>query len=523
MPRDHALPNTYHVCVSDPESPDTQAKTVVASHPPSVRSVVMLGALVLCSLVTACRPDIITQSASKERQLSESGVSIKPIIDQANCGVAIKTRNAVRVGVLERKGLELPLPSLQSFDRGSVTRTGLHFQKYTIRTTTDGHASEVTLACLVPYDATYEKQFDHVIREYGSKLPWTLLATKLAAVENIQAPPIFMAISAMEKYLLAKAGRTIAMNPPPGARIESVLGAGKLLPVSASLSLSSTEWVPASASHDPQVLPGITVTAYPDAWVFNNFWVWDFGGRLVFFNDYVNVTYNTSASCPPASDFYGAMDAEYAKLTTASQQQNDLTNALDVAELTCKKNGDLALCVDFFIMADRSFVFEGDARPFNSEAPYSASRVQLYINPSNCEWTTHYNSTRVYGTSTVKDSSDSVWDPSRDVTCARGADGTISITGRFYNNFCKWRSVACPVIDAFIQLRPNSNMPGGYDAYFKRDGFPSMGLYNFDNATGTFKKIHEDPERIRSHTLNFTALIGSWKQTVKLPVGCERL
>jgi len=66
-------------------------------------------------------------------------------------------------------------------------------------------------------------------------------------------------------------------------------------------------------------------------------------------------------------------------------------------------------------------------------------------------------------------------------------------------------------------------MPGGYDAYFKRDGFPSKGLYNFDNATGTFKKIHEDPEKIRSHTLNFTALIGSWKQSVKLPPGCDRL
>lgn len=129
-------------------------------------------ALVGCVFASACRSEMITQSVPTENRIPEAGTPVKPIIDKANCGVVIASQSGVRTGVLKRDGINLPLPSILAHSELSNARTSLRFQRFLLRSSINGESANITLACLLPYDATYEQKFADVIQEYGPRLPW---------------------------------------------------------------------------------------------------------------------------------------------------------------------------------------------------------------------------------------------------------------------------------------------------------------------------------------------------------------
>src|SRR5690606_19643825 len=79
----------------------------------------------------------------------------------------------------------------------------------------------------------------------------------------------------------------------------------------------------------------------------------------------------------------------------------------------------------------------------------------------------------------------------------------------------------CPTIDIELFFNENSSKPGGYDAYWVRDGFPSMGIYVRSDDNQSWHTLAEDPERIKSAWLNWLALKDGFLQNVNLPPGCN--
>jgi hypothetical protein len=190
----------------------------------------------------------------------------------------------------------------------------------------------------------------------------------------------------------------------------------------------------------------------------------------------------------------------------------------------CERMPSKPICIDFFIMNYRTFIFGGDDRNFDPYAGINASRAHVYVNPSTLQWEVKINSTRVYpgGDVRILDRHDSVgvFKPDEDVIVTRAPDGHIEVKVRFYNNYCKFRSLQCPSIDATIHLISNPSYPGGYAVSWKRDGFPSMGIYNLAADGTTYIKMAEDPERIRNPWLNWIGLINGRRSSNQLPPGC---
>jgi len=113
----------------------------------------------------------------------------------------------------------------------------------------------------------------------------------------------------------------------------------------------------------------------------------------------------------------------------------------------------------------------------------------------------------------------SLFDPGQDIKVLP-TPGGFMVEATFLNNFCQWRSL-CPTIDIELFFNENSSKPGGYDAYWVRDGFPSMGIYVRSDDNQSWHTLAEDPERIKSAWLNWLALKDGFLQNVNLPPGCN--
>lgn len=95
----------------------------------------------------------------------------------------------------------------------------------------------------------------------------------------------------------------------------------------------------------------------------------------------------------------------------------------------------------------------------------------------------------------------------------------IHVKATFRNNFCFVRA-ACPSINAELWLIPDATKSGGFDVRWKRDGYPSMGVYRTLDGGLTFTTMAEDPEKSTKALTAWMALIGKRRQSIRMPPGC---
>ena len=175
--------------------------------------------------------------------------------------------------------------------------------------------------------------------------------------------------------------------------------------------------------------------------------------------------------------------------------------------------------MDGFISAPRAAFFVGDGREFDPNAPWKASRFQLYINPSLCVVDKWVNTSRVTGTGPLFDGRPYGPHQLNKVTAA-SHNGACVVEWRLWNGFCERNLVEpiCPPIDGRLVITPNGS--GGWVGNILEDKFPSRGLYWWRN--GTWETISQRPEGIwtdlyskRRHVEQFRI-----ERDQSLPPGC---
>jgi hypothetical protein len=340
----------------------------------------------------------------------------------------------------------------------------------------------------------------------------------------------------------------LALYPDAKLRSRQIIGrapgAGtsfaRLLPSSPNNTVTNlSDWKLAATDtfHVPALQP-VIITATATDWTIDNsnmyrstYLTFKLDYRVLEFDYYYNPD-----QCADANAFYWAQQYESDKQNTYGTIMQQISDALggdgpmsesNGGQAVCVPNSEKPICIDFFIMADRAAVFQGDNRDFNPDAGFRASRVQLYLNPNTLLWEVKYNaSTLVAMGIPVLSKQDSgpgrMFDPDSDVKVSRNPDdGFITITVSFRDSFCPSRNSYCPVLDAKVGLNPDSSKPGGFEIYFKRDGFPSLGIYRRKADNSGWDVMAQDREMMTGAYTNWLGLVGNWNQHIRMPDNCH--
>lgn len=292
---------------------------------------------------------------------------------------------------------------------------------------------------------------------------------------------------------------------------------------------------------------------YPDPVIVDLSWILSqLETRNLRFFDWTNAT-DIAIQAQECNDANAGVDAAVVALEAMEQDANDIDAAgQEVAQYNCEHDPNLVsdsqiICIDFFIMGRTALLFMlGDERTYNSNAPYTDSRVQIYIDPAHPDSVTIlYNSTTVLlpipWADTLKHwnfGPQSVFTPfahlPRDVS-VRDSSGSIVVKVELYNGACKsfgsgWVARdLCPAIDAKITMTPNGS--GSWTVYYDRDAFPSIQVNKRAPGGQSWSEVsHSDEEHTRFAPLNLINLTWTrWfdkyneaRYNFRLPDGCER-
>jgi hypothetical protein len=207
-------------------------------------------------------------------------------------------------------------------------------------------------------------------------------------------------------------------------------------------------------------------------------------------SDLMGFNYYGSVVCANASETWLALNTEMQQL---EQEANDLEAATNaVANLTCQREyteDGAAVCIDLFIQGKTAFMLEGDGRPPDPNAPVTASRGQMYINPATCLVRYVINTTR---TVTVGPLGGGTYAPHKlnRVEAHHNPEGECVVEWKLLNGYCDEFNAGpgeCPAIDGTIRFRPDGQ--GGWTADITEDKFPSRGIYKWNGSS--FTKISE--------------------------------
>lgn len=176
---------------------------------------------------------------------------------------------------------------------------------------------------------------------------------------------------------------------------------------------------------------------------------------------------------------------------------------------------------------------EGDNRDFDRNAPYTASRAQIVINPSTGEHYILLNGTRVdlvpgdgwpipWMNGFEKSSMRHL--PS-DVQVVRDASsGALTVRAELYNGLCSMIGrAACPAIDATFRLTIGSD--GLYQVEsLQRDKYPSVQINQWVNGAWTERYRDQEHPAVYGPAFlaNFRDKAVKLRLTYALPDGCER-
>jgi len=478
-----------------------------------------------CALSQACRE---IGAPSRVSPGSTTAIAVRQILSTSGCAAAVPDGTGrVRVSVVERSALPFKLPTLDSSNTNAGPAAVLHIIPFKSFGHSLSPAHRVVFACLVPVDQSYVVAIEDAVWSLSEGQAWSAFDRAMSASPTtpLLKPIEMLAGEALRNQLFPNARVTArAAMPRRGSGTSGISPTGRPLfddtPPDGFVS-------PQSDTVKPQIMGPVQITADRTYYVFDDTPVFFEPGQHHTFSDLIDVVYiyNTGPDCADASLFAQGQEEEANKMNDYSYIIRDVSNVLQ--QFSCQKTGDKRLCIDFFIMADRAAIFGGDNRNFNPDAGYRASRIQFYFNPATGSWEVKYNSSKEIGLNgdvlVTSEDSARLFRPDSDVVISHAdsiGPGSWIIKVTFYENFCPSRNL-CPTIDAKVFLRTNASAPGGYDVFWKRDGFPSMGVYSLNAAQTGFDTMAQDPEKVMTTWTNWLALIDHWNQSIHLPPGCN--
>ncbi len=433
----------------------------------------------------------------------------------ANAGCAVARTidgTSTRVAVLSREDLPWAMPSLDSvWTRGK--RPILLATPFAVAGSPNVEDGSWAV-CLLPPDESVRREVRDAIGRVGPLLP-VMVESVLQAGSVIPAagrPAVAVASQALRDAVTPN-------RDPKIFRLGIRQASTTVRALPDGIAALSGEW---TDDDDPVMLPPVTVTATFDAYIIDNLWIYWTVRRAFSFSDLVPVDYEYyDELCAAASDFYLAKDDEYWRMEELRQIAEALANAED--EVVCVRRTDRTICIDLFIQDSRALVFGGDDRDFDPYAGLQASRVQLYFNPDDLSWDVFINDTRIkFGIGAVTQEGGRLFDPEEDVFIRPDTTNpdVILVDLTFHNNFCMTRA-SCPSIDLFLRFTPNPSEDGGYKVHWIRDGFPAMGVYRWLPSEDRMATMAEDPQKVRGWLVAWSALLGSWWQSVNMPPACN--
>lgn len=212
--------------------------------------------------------------------------------------------------------------------------------------------------------------------------------------------------------------------------------------------------------------------------------------RVMSIAELIGFNYFGSVDCANSSDTWLALNAA---MQQVEQEANDIEAATNlVANLTCQREyteDGANFCLDLFIEGKTALMLQGDGRPPDPNAPVTASRAQMYINPATCLVRYVINTTR---TVSVGPLGGGTYAPNKlnRVEAHRNAQGECIVEWKLLNGFCNEfisGSGACPAIDGTMRFTPDGQ--GGWTANVSEDKFPSRVLYKWNGSA--FMKLSE--------------------------------
>lgn len=217
--------------------------------------------------------------------------------------------------------------------------------------------------------------------------------------------------------------------------------------------------------------------------------------RIYSLSQLFSFLYYGGPNCANASETWLALNAQMQQVQEDADYMEIATN--EVAALTCESqftDGGNNLCIDLFIMGERAAFLAGDDRTFDPNAPYKASRAQMYINPSTCSVNTVVNTTRTITAGPFGGGTHAPHKLNR-VQTSRNDEGKCVVEWDLLNGFCQSMgapAMVCPSINGKMVFTPDGN--GGFTADVNEDKFPSRGAYKWNGSS--WDTINERPETI---------------------------
>jgi hypothetical protein len=429
--------------------------------------------------------------------------------ESAACVLAPASPSVGHAIVLVGDDIPLALPSLETAKRD--LKSGRKFLRVASGMLRHGNGEGVAIACLVPSTLS-ERQFRRSTEAATSELVAHLDSRRGIRLSLTEGE---LARASRELPIVVLAGRIavdIAAGMEPGAGL--------------------TRYLRSDSSADGEVagywggyhLPAVTITATAGSiithasaiyWTLHQFSRWSDQGLRVE-EEY------PSGFCPSQSERWIALNEEVNRVRDDSiAMASAMSGLTDPLGERCVIQGDnKKVCVDFFIMSAWAFVLKGDNRTFDPDAPYGASRAQLYLDLDSLKARAYISGSSA-GLPPLPggflDFPGAEWQVApyvhqpKDIRLERLADGTVKLTVELYNGFCTFAGRAlCPAIDAQVIFFKNSSGDWTTNAEsVARDKYPSMIVYR-QNGTNSWSEVWKDPEG------SFWQLIGVAKMKEEL-------
>lgn len=436
-------------------------------------------------------------------------------VSQVACVIAWTQPNgAVYVAELGREEMPVALPRLETARRASPSGRRL-LRIGTTEWAGDGrHSLRVGASCLTP--STFSNDaLAQALRAKGTLILDAARAGAVPAALHASGSLGLTASDALNGAITRRLGRAMVRRAAVRA--------------APSLSYSGVS---------PGYLPTIVITASGSSLITNSsdIWytlhyarVWSIGGLGV-------EEQYAPGYCASATERWTVLNEELQSLLQAESDINDAIAAMagNTTSLTCQRQtSSRKTCVDFFIMSATTFVTGfGDGRTFDRNAPYGASRVQIYLDLDNVHGEYHLTSSTAYIPLPIPGSwttpgfvytADPYPHSPRDMYIQAVAPGQVKLVVEAYNGFCSYSSrYLCPAINAEITFTKQAD--GRWttgESSINRDNYPSLGIYQ-QEADGTFSTIYEDAEGHWSALFGVRRMIDKLRQEMsKTIAGCQ--
>lgn len=483
--------------------------------------VATVGAISACANLevgTAPQPPVgpITRTALEQ---ATKGARVKVLVPkelrEIGCIAVGSVNGQSKVASLGRSSVAHLVGPLDSIDApiidGKAGRGTLHVVSGLV--SIPGYSNNFSVHCLAPMSLRQNVFIDKLAGGAGKVVP-QLVANNLRGHPNAEGKS--NGVLASDLLLATIRSGSPRLFLPSGEAPRSIGQTVNLRPRYDLICGPGTEFACGAPT-----LPTVTVTARPN-WpivvditeIYRDYRVYSLSALFgVFFYD--------GPDCTNASEAWIALNEEITQMEDIASEMEMATAA--VANLACESElteGGHYVCFDLFIMSERAGFFVGDDRTHDPNAPYKASRAQIYINPSTCSVSWVVNTTRTVSWGPIEPGTHAPHKLNR-VQAYRNDEAQCVVEWSLLNGWCQSGGLGplCPAINGRLIFKGNAD--GTWNANVKEDLFPSRGLYRWNGSS--FEVIDERTET--------TALdLVSWRQKIQdlkiardnaMPPGCH--